>query len=1619
MIGQTLDNRYTVTSALGRGSMGHVYAATDSVENREVAVKVLEVSTSKHSHELQVRFKREAKTLISLSHPNVVRCFALGELEKTGQPYLVMELADGRPLSDYLRERHFVPFPVALEVISQVGQALAYIHQRGIVHRDIKPANMMLMQNGQISVKLLDFGLAHLADDEFSTEQALIGTFPYMSPEQTGISRQPVDGRSDLYALGVTFYRLITGELPFKGETVNQLIHQHVAKLPMPPSQLRADVSPDVERIILRLLAKDVTARYQTADGLVVDIQRLKEGKAGFELSTDTRTSEQVFNTTAFVGRVQEFARLNALLDAVSAGTGQVVLLTAPQGSGKSRLMDELRREVLSRDGVFLTGQCDVTQRHVPFLPLKRAITAYISQRKHGGSELAMGVLRPLGLKYGGILTSVIPELRSILPEIGPPPLPSLPSRTQKQLFLTALVELFLSVATHEMATVLLLEDAEGIDLGTLQFLEAVGARLLKSRWLVALTANEKSRHPRRLKRFVQNLHHTRIPLLEIELKPFNLEEMKIFVELKLGEAPNKLNALAQLVHQRARGNCFEAGAYVETLVTEGVLSRDAGKWVIDHEKFDALRYSTEVVNTVVRRLALMDRPRYRLLSLASVNGNDFSFDLLRQISGDSEDDVLDAVDEAMRLRLITQDGNELTYSFRHPKIRNALYDRLDKRIAASTHRRIAEILEARGASGESVSVYPLADHYDLAREPDKALNYLVRAGNEALAEYSVRAARDYFIRAKKYLEDPRSQRQIYIEIEERLGDANNHLGRHEEALLAYEHVLSQTGADATQRRVQRKVGMLHHQAGDSPLAVQFLEESLRASGISIPRSAMMRVLSIIRGILLWSIYTFRDLFRKKRPVAEPADQQLELIRIYETLSFSTFFYDQLRCYDYHMRHHNAVARLGREGTDVNLAFTHAVGWLDVGFHRHSVMIYLGGVRLLKRLSDPMERSRAMKFQSAYLWSMGKVRDAVLVMRRAVSMAEKVGDTHDLYENLSFLGHQSLDRGDYRAAINAFERLVQSSYARDQMIGSLGQAIAHAALGQKEAAFQRLAHGADAAERCTQPGSEPLMRYTEGHLCHLSGDLEKARRSLEKAYDVNQTEHLPHQLEVRGYCYLLELYLTLLEATPHDRDLRLRFRRVLRRTRIVNRNFRCYRAWIALLSAEFHRLIGASRRATLQVRSCMRSLRTSGMRHLYARSLRLYSRLLYPFEGEPLGEAMRLFQQMGLNTDVEQISGLLNMRRRRDDTWNSTHGSSDVVVQGYLTHRRELDSLLEINQAISAVLDYDELLQKVLDSVIRFVGAERGFLMTFGEDGKNLEVKVARNIDHQTIEGEAFRVSRNIINRVIETEKATLISDAETDPDFKTAESVLRYNLRSILCIPLKHSKTVLGVLYLENNLIRNLFTEEDVNLLSVLATQATISLQNAKLFKLATTDSLTGVYLRRFMENRLKEEFERSQRYGNPLSIVMLDVDHFKAINDTHGHPVGDKVLVRVAEILKSNLRDTDLVARYGGEEFCLILKETDMERAREVAERIRETIAAGDSSDVPGVTASFGIATVPDGPITHPRALIEAADVALYRAKAGGRNRVELAISAPVSEPNAGPRSDNAGSSPDQHSR
>jgi diguanylate cyclase (GGDEF)-like protein len=333
------------------------------------------------------------------------------------------------------------------------------------------------------------------------------------------------------------------------------------------------------------------------------------------------------------------------------------------------------------------------------------------------------------------------------------------------------------------------------------------------------------------------------------------------------------------------------------------------------------------------------------------------------------------------------------------------------------------------------------------------------------------------------------------------------------------------------------------------------------------------------------------------------------------------------------------------------------------------------------------------------------------------------------------------------------------------------------------------------------------------------------------------------------------------------------------------------------------------------------------------------------------------------------------------------------VAEPHGRDREVLAVLFEVTRRLNDGAGLEQVLGVIAEAAARLSGGESASVLLLDETRQSLLVRAHHGLTDAEIDRATFRVGEGLAGWVAAEGTALRLDDAMADPRFKRLEGQSR-RIRGVCCVPLSGRDGTIGVMTVTAS-EAGAFSEEDEAILAFLAASVVKDVENARLYRLAVTDALTGVYNRQFLSERMPAEFERHKRYGDPLTIALVDADHFKAINDSRGHAVGDAVLRVLAQRCLEAVREVDVVVRYGGEEFLLILPRTDRVGGQEVAERLRQRVGSDPVPTSDGavpVTVSVGVAELIPTDLV-PKDLVARADAALYAAKSAGRDRVEVA--------------------------
>src|SRR5262245_21399008 len=621
-----------------------------------------------------------------------------------GRAVLVLEDPGGEPLARLLG----TPMEVGafLRLGISIARAVDSLHAAGLIHKNIKPANV-LFNSATGDVWLTGFGIAsRLRRERQSPEppEIIAGTLAYMAPEQTGRMNRSIDARSDLYALGVTLYEMVTGTLPFTASDPMEWVHCHIARLPAPPAERVKAIPTSVAAIIMKLLAKTAEDRYQTAAGLESDLRRCLAAWAAhgwideFPLG-EHDTPDQLLIPETLYGRAREVEILVASFDRiVKSGTPELVLVSGYSGIGKSRVVNELHKRLVPHGGLFASGKFDQYKRDIPYSTLVQAFQNLVRLLLgKSDSELTRWrdafreALGPNGL----LMVDLVPELKLIIGE--QPPLPDLPPQDAQRRF-RLVFRRFLGVfARPEHPLALFLDDLQWLDAATLDLLEDLLTRSEQQNFLLigAYRDNEVSAaHP--LTHKLEAIRNAGASVQEIRLAPLAGEDVRQLVADALRCELAHAAPLAELVHEKTGGNPFFVVQFLFALADEGLLAFDheSARWAWNAGRIQATGYTANVVDLMVAKLTRLPLVTQEALHQLACLGNSAELTTLALVRGTSEEEVHADLWEAVRLGLVERlDG---AYRFGHDRVQEAAYSLIPDFLRADAHLRIGRFLVAR-----------------------------------------------------------------------------------------------------------------------------------------------------------------------------------------------------------------------------------------------------------------------------------------------------------------------------------------------------------------------------------------------------------------------------------------------------------------------------------------------------------------------------------------------------------------------------------------------------------------------------------------------------------------------------------------------------------------------------------------------------------------------------------------------------------------------------------------------------------------------------------------------------------------------------------------------------------
>lgn len=800
--GQMVKNRYRIERKIGEGQLGSVLKATDTWQNDIVALKIF---SPIFSQETISRFIRRARQIVALDHPNIVKVrecdisdeYAFEVEEFMGQQTLHALLDESKP---------FLSADYALDIAVDITLALEFAHSHGVIHGDLKPQNIFLTENG---AKLSGFGLGRLEEGRNLLDAPLLFlTADYLSPEQ--ITGQTIDARTDLYALGVILYQLVTGQLPFSG-TDAEVMQAHLYQQPRSPRELNPNISLSLEHLILKLLAKNPNDRYASAQQ-----PRLISNSLIFSDKEST-----AMRGRALIGREHELKIMQDCWQEACRGHGQLAFITGELGVGKTRLARWAALQ--SHAPVLLMGNCQDKEGSPPYHPFIEALQAYFDMVP---PELFDQDARQLLINFAHLL----PKVRQSMPDL-PLPIPLEPR--QEQLRLMTCLTQFIKQATSDRPWFLILDNLQWADPSSLELLRYLGRHLpLMSLFIVGAYRDDAPEQTSVLRQTLQSLkRHPTYQLLSLER--LNVDETgRLLANIWMQTVPTPL---VEKIFHHTGGNPFYIEEVANGLSDDGHVYLQRGLW--HFPEVDEVRLPDNVRDAIWRRVRHLSPDTQTLLRSASILGQSFCFDDLKEMSDLSEREVLEHLDMALERQLVHETASETILRFSQTEVHSVLYADIGPLRRRFLHGMAGDALEKRAQPHPERIAEELAHHFTEANQPEKAVKYSALAAQQAQKAHANESALQWYNRTLAMMDqlDPQTAMQLdlsRLSVHLSLGEVLTLMGWYDEALEHYamaRSLLEVKKSSAGQARhlvdLYRRIAEVHEKRNEYDNAFEWFKE--------------------------------------------------------------------------------------------------------------------------------------------------------------------------------------------------------------------------------------------------------------------------------------------------------------------------------------------------------------------------------------------------------------------------------------------------------------------------------------------------------------------------------------------------------------------------------------------------------------------------------------------------------------------------------------------------------------------------------------------------------------------------------------------------------------------------
>ena len=1524
---------YQLSECLYSGTRTEVYRATRKSDRASVIIKILR---NPHPNFSQlVQFRKQYAIARHLQHPNILTPLAL---ERYGNGYaLIMPDSSAIALHDYWQE--FSPNPEEfLEIALQLTDALHYLSQEKIIHKDIKPANILIQRSSK-QIKLIDFSISSLLPKETQTIQTanvLEGTLAYLSPEQTGRMNRGIDYRTDFYALGVTFYELLTGTVPFASNDPLELIHAHIAQSPPPPQ-----VSTPLREIVLKLMAKNAEDRYQSALGLRYDLEKCltqyKETKEIVPFVLGERDlCDRFLIPEQLYGREAETQQLLAAFERVAEGKTELILVAGFSGIGKTAVVNEVHKPIVREKGYFIKGKFDQFNRNIPLSALVQALRNLMAQiLSESDTQIQQWkdkILEAVG-ENGQVIIDVIPDLEKIIGQ--QPAVPELSGSAAQNRFNLLFGKFIQVFASQEHPLVIFLDDLQWADSASLNLMKLLMSEASHS-YLLTIGAYRDNEvfpaHPFMLT--LDEMAKAQATINTITLAPLSEGNINRLVADTLSCDEEVAKPLTELVYQKTKGNPFFTTQFLLGLHGDKLIrfNSELGYWECDIAEVRQRALTDDVVEFMAGRLQKLPMETQAVLKLAACIGNQFDLMTLAIVCEREQGNTATALWKALQESFIlpqsevykfylnsddassnAQEAETARYRFLHDRVQQAAYSLIPDHRKQMHHYQIGKLLLQNISSDKwEENIFDIvnqlnqgAELIEIQEERERLAELNLMAGKKALAATAYGAATKYLEMGTRFLSvnSWKSQYNLTLSIYESAIEAEylniNFRGAQTLANIVLEEVTSVLD----RVKIYELQIQMYMAQSEMPKALEIGLSALELLGVDLNHTPASSTIALPKLSAIESLPAIQDA------------HQIAVMEILMTI-FAPAYTTKPELLSPIVL--TMIDMSLKQGHTSLTAFAYVFyGLMLCGFEKNLEKGYYSGLLALKVLDRFSARELECRVKNLFNVFIRPWKESLINTIEPLERASQVGfETGDIEYASYATAHRctyGVLAGELLTEVQEKQKISLEILKRIEQDHSLN----HAKIWQQfvgnllqDVSDPKKLSGDFFDETDLLPvfcaGNDRSLPFTvylaKSILSYLFGDY-----SVTVTLAVEAAKYADASIGITAAIHNFYYSLGLLSkhiGLPASKEtctvpVDSNSPSVLEQ---VELNQKSMKDWAVLapqnfehkydlIQAETNRVLEQKLAAIELYDKAIAGAKENGYIQEEALANELAAKFYLDWGKEKVAasymtDAYYCYARWGAKAKTEDLEKrypdllrpilkqaaqtldpLETLSTLAENSITSTHSSTTSI-----NSTLDLATVLKASQAISGIIDLDELMRQLTHIILQHSGGDRCALMLPNSEGQWYVQAIATPeetaICSQPLENNP-NVPIKLIQYVKNTQETVVVNDLETDLPV-IGNYLLQKSPKSLLCLPILNQGHLIGILYLKNLLVSGAFTKERVLVLNFLCTQAAISLENARLYE------QSQAYARELEQSQLQiVQYEKMASLGNLMAGVAHEINN------------------------------------------------------------------------------------------------------------------------------------------------